>query len=223
MQMIVRRSNLELWLAVLFCVISALGYLWVMNSQGSIPPAGELFGHGIGILGFAMMLMTETLYSIRKRSRRARWGRISSWLSFHIFTGITGPFLVMLHSSWKFNGLAGVLTLMMVVVVGSGVFGRYLYTAIPRTADGKEAQRELIEAEIHALEKALQSENQPASKELKRLERQQRDLNRQLQRLSAARRSLSLWHAVHIPLGMAMFAAALVHILGSLYYATFLH
>jgi uncharacterized protein HemX len=130
---------------------------------------------------------------------------------------------VLLHSSWKFNGLAGVLTLMMVVVVGSGVFGRYLYTAIPRTADGKEAQRELIEAEIHTLEKVLQSENQAASKELKRLERQQRDLNRQLNSLSAARRSLSLWHAVHIPLGMAMFAAALVHILGAVYYATFLH
>lgn len=221
--MIVRRSNLELWLAVLFCGLAALGYLWVVYAGERIPPAGELLGHGIGVLGFVLMLMTETLYSFRKRSRRAHWGRMSNWLSFHIFTGITGPFMVLLHTSWKFNGLAGVVTLMMLVVVASGVFGRYLYTAIPRTADGNEAQREIVEANIRALEKELQRNNQLHSKALNRLEKRQRELSRQLTALSAARKSLSLWHAVHIPLGLAMFAAALVHILGALYYATFLH
>ncbi len=221
--MIVRRSNLELWLAVLFCGLAALGYLWVVDAGERIPPAGELLGHGIGVLGFVLMLMTETLYSFRKRSRRAHWGRMSNWLSFHIFTGITGPFMVLLHTSWKFNGLAGVVTLMMLVVVASGVFGRYLYTAIPRTADGNEAQREIVEANIRALEKELQRNNQLHSKALNRLEKRQRELSRQLTALSAARKSLSLWHAVHIPLGLAMFAAALVHILGALYYATFLH
>ena len=42
-------------------------------------------------------------------------------------------YLVVLHAGWKFNGLAGVLTLVTIVVVISGVIGRYIYTAVPRT------------------------------------------------------------------------------------------
>jgi hypothetical protein len=33
---------------------------------------------------------------------------------------------------------------------------------------------------------------------------------------------MSLWHTIHIPIGMALFIAAFVHILGALYYATLL-
>ncbi|MBU4034462.1 MAG: hypothetical protein KKG34_06645, partial [Proteobacteria bacterium] len=35
----------------------------------------------------------------------------------HIFTGIVGPFMVLLHSSWQFNGLAGVTLLLTGVIV----------------------------------------------------------------------------------------------------------
>jgi hypothetical protein len=37
-----------------------------------------------------------------------------------------------------------------------------------------------------------------------------------------ARRLLSLWHAVHIPIGVALFATAFVHMIGAIYYATLL-
>ena len=72
-----------------------------------IPPASELFGHGLGILGFILMLMTETLYSLRKRSRSVKWGKMSIWLQFHIFTGLVGPYMVLLHTSWKFQRAGG--------------------------------------------------------------------------------------------------------------------
>jgi len=65
-----------------------------------------------------------------------RFGRMSTWLRFHIFTGLVGPYMVLLHTSWKFNGLAGVTTLLTVVIVISGFVGRYIYTRIPRTAEG---------------------------------------------------------------------------------------
>jgi hypothetical protein len=32
------------------------------------------------------------------------------------------------------------------------------------------------------------------------------------------RRLLGLWHAFHVPLGMTLFAAAFLHIVGALYY-----
>lgn len=134
------RGNRELLLAFLSMVLIAVVYTLFVTRTGMIPPAGELFGHGIGILGFVMMLMTETLYSLRKRSRSVKWGRMSTWLQFHIYTGLVGPFMVLLHTSWKFNGLAGVTTLFTVIIVISGFIGRYIFTRIPRTMDGLEIE-----------------------------------------------------------------------------------
>jgi hypothetical protein len=95
--------------------------------------------------------------------------------------------MVLLHSSWKFNGIAGVTTLFTVVIVISGFVGRYIYTRIQRTADGLEIQGTLSE-----------------------------------QALKQARRLMALWHTVHIPIGMALFISAFVHIGAALYYATLL-
>ena len=58
--------------------------------------------------------------------------------------------------------------------------------------------------------------------ELGSLLRRKRQLQRQASSLIAARRLLSLWHAVHIPIGMILFATTFVHIIGAVYYATLL-
>ena len=121
-----QRGNRELWAALFAILVITLVYLGVMAWMGSIPAAGQLFGHLIGVVGFVLMLMTETLYTIRKRIRTVQWGRMSGWLQFHIFTGIVGPYLVLLHTSWKLNGLAGIVLLLTVVIVVSGFIGRYI-------------------------------------------------------------------------------------------------
>ena len=100
--------NRELWAAFAAILLITLGYFVSTVWLGEIPHSSDWIGHGIGILGFLLMVMTETLYSWRKRSRNARWGRMSGWLNFHIFTGIVGPYMVLLHSAWRFNGLAGI-------------------------------------------------------------------------------------------------------------------
>ena len=181
------RGNRELWLALLAMIVVTGIYAVVVFLTRGVPPASELFGHGIGIVGFLLMLMTETLYSLRKRSRSVRWGKMSNWLQFHIFTGIVGPYMVLLHTAWKFNGIAGVTTLFTVIIVASGFIGRYIFTRIPRTLDGLEIEGTL---------------SQEALKQTRRL--------------------LALWHTVHIPIGMALFISAFVHIGAALYYATFL-
>ena len=136
------------------------------------------------------MLLTEILYSLRKRSQSARWGSMASWLQFHIFTGLVGPFLVLLHSSWKFNGLAGATTLLTILIVISGFVGRYIYTQIPRTLEGVEIETPSGQFQAAAL--------------------------------ARARRVMTIWHVIHIPIGMALFTAAFIHIGAALYYATLL-
>lgn len=142
------RGYKELWLAFLAMLIITGLYGAVFLATREIPPAYELFGHGIGIIGFAMMLMTETLYSLRKRSRSVKWGRMSTWLQTHIFMGLVGPYMVLLHTSWKFNGLAGVTTLLTVIIVVSGFIGRYIFTRIPRTMDGLEIEGTLSQGAL---------------------------------------------------------------------------
>ena len=145
----------ELWLALLAILLITALYLLVVFRLGGIPAASSFFGHSLGIIGFTLMLMTEFLYSRRKRSKHARWGRMATWLQFHIFTGIVGPYLVFLHTSFKFNGLAGVVLLFTGIVVLSGFIGRYIYTAVPRTAEGTILERAELEAQIARVEKDL--------------------------------------------------------------------
>jgi hypothetical protein len=148
----------ELVLAGLTVAAVTIVYLAAVVVLGVPAAASGLFGHSIGLIGFALMVATETLYSLRKRTRRAGMGRMSTWLKFHIYTGIVGPYLVFLHTAWKFHGLAGLTLLMTAVVVGSGFFGRYIYTSVPRTADGAVLERAEIERMLQAAVRAAGSE-----------------------------------------------------------------
>jgi hypothetical protein len=155
----------ELWLALITILAVSLLYLLLVANRQAIPAAGGLIGHSIGIVGFILMLLTETLYSLRKRSRSARWGRMSTWLKVHIYMGLVGPYLVLLHTSWKFNGLAGIVTLLTLVIVASGFIGRYIYTAVPRSVDGAEMDAKELERQMSAVEAELQGwvRKQPAA------------------------------------------------------------
>ena len=233
-----QRSNRVLWLSALTVIAIAILYIGLLYLLRRIPPAGEFIGHAFGVIGFVLMLMTEILYSLRKRSRSARWGRMAGWLDFHIFTGIVGPFLVILHTSWKFNGLAGWVTLLTLIVAASGFIGRYIYTAVPRTVDGVELEAGELEAQISAGEAEIQSRlgarpelkqsdraiHDPAIRaqleHLDALQKRQDSLKRQVASLAAARRLLALWHSIHIPIGMALFTAAFIHITAAIYYVT---
>ena len=157
------KRNREIWYAVLAIFFITGAYVFVLIIYREIPPASDFFGHIIGVLGFILMLMTETLYSLRKRSRSARFGRMSSWLDFHIFTGLVGPYMVLLHSSWKFNGLAGIVLLLTIIIVASGIFGRYIYTLVPRTSDGAIIEAEMLERQIAITNAEIRQELQKLS------------------------------------------------------------
>jgi len=127
-----RRGRELLYALAAIVVVTAL-YVVAYLQADAFPAASSLVGHGIGIAGFVLMLMTATLYSIRKRRTDARWGSTARWLSFDMVTGLVGPYMVLLHTAMRFQGLAGLTMLLTVVVVVSGLVGRYLYTSLPRT------------------------------------------------------------------------------------------
>jgi hypothetical protein len=63
--------------------------------------------------------------------------------------------MVLLHTSWKFNGLAGVTTLFTVIIVVSGFVGRYIFTRIPRTMDGLEIEGTLSQEALKQARRLL--------------------------------------------------------------------
>jgi hypothetical protein len=126
------RRPTELWLALGAIALATAAY--VPFALDGPPPASGLFGHGLGIVGFLLMLFAQTGYTWRKNPRREGWGPMRRWLQAHVFTGLVGPYLVLLHTAFEFRGLAGVLALLVLVVVISGFVGRFAFTAAPKLA-----------------------------------------------------------------------------------------
>ena len=102
-----------------------------------LKPTGSI-GLWLGIFGTGLFLGI-LLYPIRKRwDWLRRQGNSRHWLDFHVLMGLTAPFVIAFHSSFKFRGLAGMAFWIMSAVALSGVIGRYLYGQIPRSLNAAE-------------------------------------------------------------------------------------
>lgn len=123
----------------------------------TLKPGGSR-GHALGIAGSSLMV-AMLVYSVRKRVKAFRGlGKLRDWLDFHIFCGVIGPLLVVLHSSFKVQGLVALSFWSMVAVALSGVLGRYLYLQIPRTRAGDQLSLAEVEELNADLARRLQEE-----------------------------------------------------------------
>ncbi|MEZ4699288.1 MAG: hypothetical protein R2834_03075 [Rhodothermales bacterium] len=134
-----------LWLAIAaYPLIEGFAYYHAplqerpyMAAHTEFRPSGFI-GQGLGIIGSLMMLVGVSTYMFRKRSTMMqKLGKLRGWLTFHIFLCTLGPFLVLLHTTFKFGNIASISFWSMAIVVGSGIFGRYVYVHIPKTANGQ--------------------------------------------------------------------------------------
>jgi hypothetical protein len=95
------------------------------------------WGHGVGIVATAFMML-NFIYPLRKRSRLLSGkGSIRSWLDFHMFVGFMSPLVIAFHATFQSNnqlatGTAGA----MLIVVLTGIIGRFIYGLVP-SAGGK--------------------------------------------------------------------------------------
>lgn len=146
----------------------------------TLKPGGSA-GHGLGIAGSSLMV-AMLVYSLRKRVKAFRGlGKLRDWLDFHIFCGVIGPLLVVLHSSFKVHGLVALSFWSMIAVALSGVLGRYLYLQIPRTRAGDQLSLAEVEALNADLTRRLLEEL--GEEPLKELEALASDLSPRLLRM----------------------------------------
>jgi len=115
------------------------------------------FGMALGIAGLSCMIVGAAMYVLRKHvAGLKKFGKLNTWLSAHIALCLIGPTLIMYHAT--FNILApnsGIAIYSMLVVVGSGVFGKYIHGHVLQTLGGERAglkqiekQRTLIDLDV---------------------------------------------------------------------------
>jgi len=126
-----------LFMAVLFVV-------WLGFPLHATPRfAGSLWGGVLAVSG-SLLLLIPFLYSIMKRIKRVRVAvtrRVSmkTALDWHVYAGILGPILVLLHTGHNYRSpLAITLTTLMLIVVLSGFIGRFLNSKIARSIKAKK-------------------------------------------------------------------------------------
>jgi hypothetical protein len=115
-----------------------------MAKHALLKPSGRI-GIKLGMLGVVMFLVIF-LYPLRKRwTWLGRQGNSRHWLDFHVLLGLSAPFVIALHSSFKFHGFAGIAFWIMLGVSISGIVGRYLYNQIPHRVNAAEFSRKELQ------------------------------------------------------------------------------
>jgi hypothetical protein len=141
------KGNRLRWPLLWSVVVTAL-LVWGSHAhlERYITPQRGL-GYALGITGGSLMLLL-LLYSARKRVSWLRWmGGIPAWFEFHMVLGIVGPVLVLFHSNFSLGATnSNVALICMLLVAGSGVVGRYIYTRLHARLGGNEDTLEQLKA-----------------------------------------------------------------------------
>ena len=115
-----------------------------------LKPSG-IIGQSAGILACVIFVFLW-LYPLRKKYKALAFtGSVGRWLDVHVTAALTMPLLLLIHSAWKFDGVIGLGFAAILLVCGSGVVGRYLYTRIPRAKSGVELTLEEVASQRGAL------------------------------------------------------------------------
>jgi hypothetical protein len=124
--------------ALLFALLALLVAAAWHISQLKLFKASDDVSYWIAVTGGSMMLALFS-YPLRKHLRfMQRLGKVKWWFWVHIFFGIAGPWLILVHSSFHIGSLnAGVALYSMVIVVASGVVGRFIYVRVNRGLHGE--------------------------------------------------------------------------------------
>jgi len=200
--------------------------------------------HALAVVGVLLMAWSAFGYSWRKGVIERPPMAARAWLDMHMITGSLGAVFVLIHGGVGHLTLALLTSALVVIVVVSGLVGRYLYTAAPRQPRHElAADLARLDDEIAGLEQSRMREpadepgawpggttvitrramSEAVEAELRALRGLRDEQERRLHvaaRLSLRRKVLALWWVFHVPVAMATFALALVHAGAVLWFST---
>ncbi|MBI3605711.1 MAG: hypothetical protein HY202_06765 [Nitrospirae bacterium] len=151
-------TKVAAWLKFLLFVLGVGAAIYFPVYFNSHPfRSGDDIPHLIGIIGSVMMFVGAAFYVIRKRvAAFKKAGKIKYWLEAHILFCLVGPLLVVYHSA--FSVLApnsAIAYYAMLMVVGSGVAGRYIFRHFQLALSGERATLNEIAEEKEKLDEEI--------------------------------------------------------------------
>lgn len=143
-------------IALRAAVIALAWGVWTVRRDNLYSPASDL-GYWLGVAGGLLMLVL-LIYPLRKRYRAlAVLGPLKNWFRFHLFAGIAGPVMVLFHSTFRVGSFnAGIALASMLLVVASGIIGRFIYRKIHHGLYGSRATAEQLQRALAQQIEALQ-------------------------------------------------------------------
>jgi hypothetical protein len=123
---------------LLYGMLAALVWAaWKVSEMGLVKPNSDT-NYWVGVTGGSMMLVLF-IYPLRKYFGFMQGlGHVKWWFWFHLLMGVGGPWLILAHSNFRVSSLnASVALYSMLIVVCSGVVGRFIYVRIHRGLDGE--------------------------------------------------------------------------------------
>lgn len=130
--------------------------------HGLLRPTGRV-GLVLAFAGTGLILLNLT-YLVRKNVAAVkRFGLLRKWMGLHVLTGLVGPTLILFHTAFSPYSALGILSLSaMLVVVTTGVIGRYIYAFVPRARDGRELDSEDIKKRLSEYRTRLENLGVPS-------------------------------------------------------------
>jgi hypothetical protein len=99
----------------------------------------------VGIWATAVMLC-NFLYPLRKRTMLlSGFGGIRAWLDFHTFVGFMSPLVIAFHAAFQSNNqLATATAGSLLIVVLTGIIGRFIYGLVPSSGGTELEMSDLL-------------------------------------------------------------------------------
>jgi hypothetical protein len=122
-------------------VILALYFGWTIRHEYLLTAESGL-GYALGIIGGSMMLLL-LIYPLRKRFYHSAVFIFSTknWFKLHMMLGVVGPLLILYHANFSLGSTnSNVALASMLLMVTSGLIGRYIYGKIHYGLYGKKVQ-----------------------------------------------------------------------------------
>lgn len=140
-------------LAFFFAIVLTAWGIWFkgyyalethLRSVSSLHPLlrpGGPIGLAAGLVACGLFLW-NLMYLVKRSTRMGKRipGTLRTWLGSHVFTGIMALLCVLAHAGFSARPTVGGHALAaLLVVVATGLIGRYLYAFIPHAANGTES------------------------------------------------------------------------------------
>ena len=156
-QPISKRQNATFWTGAtaVLCVIAIVAG-WQIRDEYLIN-AERGIGYALGIIGGSFMLAL-LIYPIRKRYPTAPAFVLSTptWFRLHMLLGLIGPILILYHSNFGLGSTnANIALFSMLLMVTSGLVGRFIYSKIHMGLYGSKAHLASLIQDQDQLSQAL--------------------------------------------------------------------